>query len=78
MDGSTNWMDIDKATSRDYRPVAMDVGYYLRATAMYWDSESFENPSANYADNFKMAQMVTAQPVSGARITNNTPDFGDM
>ena len=77
MNGTTGWTDIEGATSRDYKPKLADVDHYLRATAKYWDSESFENPEPVYDDNFKMASMVTVEPVSKERITNNPPDFGD-
>ena len=44
MDGVSGWTDIAEATASEYKPVLDDVDHFLRATANYWDSESFENP----------------------------------
>ena len=77
MDGVTDWTDIMGATDNEYEPGRSDVGHFLRATAVYWDSESFENPRENYADNFKTAQAVSSERVLMDRIANDPPDFGD-
>ena len=70
-----NWTVIEGAISREYAPKSPDIDHYLRARAMYWDGESFENPVP--ATRVKMAEAVTAQAVSRDRITNRMPDFGD-
>ena len=77
MDGVTDWADITGATDNEYEPTRADVDHFLRARATYWDSESFENPRTNYADNFKMAYAVSSEKVLMDRIANVPPDFGD-
>ena len=54
----TTWTAIAGATSSTYRPVAADVGSYLRATAAYTDSQG----------SGKNAQQKTDAPVAAARI----------
>ena len=72
-DGSTNWSDIDKATGTSYTPVADDVGYYLRLTVNYRDTESGEA-----TENDKTTQMMSANPVRDTRTTNDAPVFPDQ
>ena len=54
----TTWTAIAGATSSTYRPVAADVGSYLRATAAYTDSQG----------SGKNAQQKTDAPVAPATI----------
>ena len=54
----TTWTAIAGATSSTYRPVAADVGSYLRATAAYTDSQG----------SGKNAQQKTDAPVAAASI----------
>ena len=54
----TTWTAIAGATSSTYRPVAADVGSYLRATAAYTDSQG----------SGKNAQQKTDAPVAAAPI----------
>ena len=54
----TTWTAIAGATSSTYRPVAADVGSYLRATAAYTDSQG----------SGKNAQQKTDAPVAAAQI----------
>ena len=77
-DGVSGWMDISGATAGEYQPKLADADHFLRATATYWDSESFENPRSNYADNFKTASEVSVEKVSADRIANDPPDFGEF
>ena len=78
MDGVSGWTDIPEATASEYEPALADVDHFLRATARYWDSESFENPRANYDDNFKTASAISQEKVSMDRIANDPPEFGEL
>ena len=58
-DGSTDWTDIDTATSNSYTPVAADVGMFLRATASYSDREgSGKDASAESTHGVGSAQTT--------------------
>ena len=67
----TTWTAIAGATSSTYRPVAADVGSYLRATAAYTDSQG---PGKN-------AQQKTDAPVVRGpievRVTETTLRFAE-
>ncbi len=62
-----NWTIIDGATAASYRPVATDVGNYLRATASYTDGHG---PG-------KGAEAVSSNPVLGGAPLNRSPEFSD-
>ena len=49
--GSTGWRDIVRANSYRYRPVANDVGSYLRATASYTDGHGSGKEAAVVSTN---------------------------
>ena len=64
-DNSTGpWNPISGATSATYTPVAADQNNYLRATASYTDSHGAKTPN-----------MVSANAVQAAPVTNNPPSF---
>ena len=54
----SSWMDITGATTMSYTPMTADVGYYLRATAMYTDGHG-----PNKMMMATTTSMVTEVPV---------------
>ena len=58
---------IDRLTTSVHRPVAADVGYYLRATAAYSDGHG---PN-------KSRLLVSVNPVQAAPVANATPSFDE-
>ena len=54
----SSWMDITGATTMSYTPMTTDVGYYLRATAMYTDGHG-----SNKMMMATTTSMVTATAV---------------
>ena len=68
-DGSSGWADIGGSSSGIYTPVALDVGYYLQATASYEDAESLTEA--------KIARDVTGNAVLARPEINQAPEFLD-
>ena len=71
-DGSTDWADIFGATSGTYRPVAGDVGAYLRATANYTDSRA----SGQSAEAVSGVQVVEVQEDGVVNLSRSRPEVG--
>ena len=63
MDGT--FVDIENADSATYTPADADIEYYLRATAMYTDSEG----------SGKSAMAMSEYAVQGEPASNSAPDF---
>ena len=57
--GSTGWRDIFRANSTRYRPVANDVGSYLRATVTYTDGHGSGKSKAAISANRVIASAVS-------------------
>ena len=83
-DGSTGWGDIFGATSGTYRPIAADLGDYLRATATYDDTQA-SSQSAERVSGVVIAvqpdgtvTLSSTQPAVGTSVTAilNDPDGG--
>ena len=77
------WTDIVATTTgpvtsntATYTPNADDVGYYLRATATYFDGESTGDPVEDDPD--KVARAVSANMVLDADYRNTPPMFPDQ
>ena len=56
----SDWTDIMDANDAMYTPMAIDDGYYLRATAMYTDGEGPDKSAMGDSEN-----MVTSLAISG-------------
>jgi hypothetical protein len=77
MDMAAGWTDIDGETDASYTPVAMDEGYYLRATVMYTDGhgsdktamEMTDNKVTTVQDQAGTVTLSTMQPVIGTAVT---------
>ena len=68
MDKET-WDDIGNASASGSRnPTADDIGYYLRATAMYTDKHG----------SGKTASVVSENAVEARTTSNARPDFSDL
>ena len=81
----SSWTPIDGADSEYYRPVAGDVGRYLRATASYDDDEGAgKSASAVSLNRVRMAASSNTDPkfdsnVTGDRnVDENTPAGMDI
>ena len=68
---STGWADISGATLGAYRPVAADVGYYLRATATYTDVQA-SGQTANAVGGV----VIDAQPDGQVTLSSSQPEVG--
>ena len=70
--GTTGWGDIFGATSATYRPVASDLGDYLRATATYTDAEA----SGQTAEAVSAVQVVEVQADGVVNLSRSRPEVG--
>ena len=67
------------ATTATYRPVADDVGSYLRATATYKDGHGEDDPYTEDLDESEdTASMTSENPVLMADYENTAPVFPDQ
>jgi hypothetical protein len=84
MDGT--FMDIDGATMMAYTPTAMDVDYYLRATAMYTDGHgsgksaiaTTESMVTLPMDRDGTVRLSSMTPTVGAALTASLSDPDGM
>ena len=79
-DGVSGWSDIAGATAATYRPVALDIGVFLRATASYDDGDG-TGKSAERASTTAVAEdddgsvtLSTVRPQLGDAITATVTD----
>ena len=68
-DGSTGWNDIFGATSATYRPVAADLGDYLRATATYTDAEASGQTASAVS-----GVVIAGQPDGTVTLSSSQPE----
>ena len=61
------WDDLQGQTNRSRKPVAADIGNYLRATVSYTDQHGDQT-----------AEGVTENPVEARTVANASPDFPSM
>ena len=69
--GTTGWGDIFGATSATYRPVAADLGDYLRATATYTDAQA----SGQTAERVS-GVVIAVQPDGTVTLSSTQPAVG--
>ena len=75
----TTWADIEDATNIAYKPVAGDVGKYLRLTATYGDTDvDSDADDVEDGDTSKTASVVSANQVQEHINTNSVPVFPDQ
>ena len=68
----SDWTDIMDANDAMYMPMAMDYGYYLRATAMYTDGEGSDKSAMGDSDN--MVIMMTVPMFDSETVTMEVAD----
>ena len=73
--GSTGWRDIVRANSNRYRPVANDVGNYLRATVTYTDGHDSGKSKAAISAN-RVASEPTRRETSPPPTPTPVPTVG--